>query len=182
MLGEPLSLDLVNTRVCRNGAVIDLLGTSAALGAWLNVQADRLHWIGQVSAADARAVRTLRAAIAELFRARRECSQPAAAVVAKVNQVLSAPSARMQLVWADSGPGLAPLGVRSRRSALLGTLAADATAVLTGPQAERLRKCAHPECILQFVADNPRRRWCSDALCGNRARVARHYRRQQTAE
>ena len=66
--------------------------------------------------------------------------------------------------------------------ALLGELAADAITVLTGPQAERLRQCANPDCILQFVADNPRQRWCSSALCGNRARVARHYRRHNEAE
>src|SRR6266566_219775 len=28
-----------------------------------------------------------------------------------------------------------------------------------------------------FVAVNPRRSWCAPAVCGNRARVARHYRR-----
>lgn len=182
LLGEPLSLDLVNARVYRGGSIVDLLDTPAALDAWLHAEAKRLSWVGSASTADWRAVRTLRAAIAELFRARREHSRPTAAAVAKVNQALSAPSARMRLVWTGREPRLAPLSARSRRSALLGKLAADAIAVLTGPQAERLRKCAHPDCILQFVADNPRRRWCSNALCGNRARVARHYQRHHEAE
>jgi len=31
---------------------------------------------------------------------------------------------------------------------------------------------------LVFVAENPRRRWCSAAVCGNRVRVARHYARR----
>jgi predicted RNA-binding Zn ribbon-like protein len=64
---------------------------------------------------------------------------------------------------------------------VLQQLAADAVAVLTGPQAGRLRRCANPDCVLQFIASNPRRRWCSSALCGNRARVARHYRRHREA-
>ena len=31
-----------------------------------------------------------------------------------------------------------------------------------------------------FVRDHPRKRWCS-AACGNRARVARHYRRHHSS-
>src|SRR6185437_1658316 len=126
LLGEPLSLDLANTCIHRNGAAVDLLDSPAALGAWLHAEANRLHWTGPANAADWHAVRAL-------------------------------------------------------RTALLGELAADAVALLTGPRATQLRKCANPDCILQFVADNPRRRWCSSAVCGNRARVARHYQRHHGA-
>ncbi len=182
LLGEPLSLDLVNACVRRDGVVVDLLDTPAALNAWLRAEARRLSWVGLASTADWRAVRALREAIAELFRARREHSRPTKAAVAKVSAALSAPSARVRLVWTGQEPRLAPLGARSRRSVLLGELAADAVGVLTGPQAGHLRKCANPDCVLQFIARNPRRRWCSSALCGNRARVARHYRLHREAE
>ncbi|MEO7068561.1 MAG: ABATE domain-containing protein [Rhodanobacter sp.] len=175
LLGESLSLDLVNARVSQGGSMVDLLDTPAALNLWLRAQAKRLSWVGSASAADWRAVHALRDSIAELFRARREHDRPTAAAVAAVSDALSAPSARAQLVWTGNEPRLAPLSGRSRLSALLGELASDAVAVLTGPQAERLRLCANPDCVLQFVADNPRRQWCSSALCGNRARVARHY-------
>lgn len=175
LLGEPLSLDLVNTRIRRNGADIDLLSTPAALNAWLRVEAKRLSWSGPVNKADWLAVRALHAAIAELFRARLDRSLPTAAAVTTVNEALAAPT-RMRLVWTGRKPRVVLLGANSRRSALLRELAADALAVLTGPQAERLRRCANPDCILQFVASNPHRRWCSSALCGNRTRVARHYR------
>ena len=175
LLGESLSLDLVNTRVRQDGALVDLLDTPAALNAWLRLQAKRLSWVGTASVADWRAVHALRESIDELFRARREHGRPAVAAVAAVSEALSAPSARVRLVWTGKEPRLAPLSTRSRRSALLGELAADAVAVLTRPQAGRLRKCANPDCVLQFVAYNPRRQWCSSALCGNRARVARHY-------
>lgn len=182
LLGEPLSLDLVNVHVRRDGVVVDLLDTPAALNAWLHAEAKRLSWTGSASSADLRAVRVLREAIAELFRARREHVRPATAAVAEVSQALSAPSARVRLVWTGREPRLAPLSARSRRSVLLGELAADAVAVLTGPQAGHLRKCANPDCVLQFIARSPRRRWCSSALCGNRARVARHYRLHRGAE
>lgn len=182
LIGEPLSLDLVNARVRRDGMVVDLLDTPAALNAWLRAEAGRLSWTGLASATDWRAVRALREAMAELFRARREHSRPETAAVAKVSAALSAPSARVRLVWTGREPHLAPLSARSRRSVLLGELAADAVAVLTGPQARHLRKCANHDCILQFIAGNPRRHWCSSALCGNRARVARHYRLHRGTE
>ncbi len=182
LLGEPLSLDLVNACIRRDGVLVDLLDTPAALNAWLRAEAGRLSWAGLASTTDWRAVRTLREAIAELFRARQEHGRPETAAVAKVSEALSAPNARMRLVWTGREPRLAPLSARSRRSVLLGELAADAVAVLTGPQARHLRKCANPDCILQFIAGNPRRRWCSSALCGNRARVARHYRLHRGTE
>lgn len=180
LLGESLSLDLVNTHVSQDGSVVDLLDTPAAFNVWLRAQAKRLSWVGTGNTADWRAVCALREAIVELFRARREHNRPAAA--AEVSKALSAPSARVRLVWTGREPRLAPLSARSRRSALLGELAADAVAKLTGPQAEHLRKCANPDCILQFIARNPCRQWCSSALCGNRSRVARHYRLHHGAD
>lgn len=40
-----------------------------------------------------------------------------------------------------------------------------------------LRACGEPGCVLYFHRSHSRREWCS-AECGNRARVARHYRRK----
>lgn len=179
LLGEPLALDLVNTRIRRDGADVDLLGESAALTAWLQAEHDRLSWGGTANVADLTAVRALRDAIDGLFCALRERQQPPIAALNEVNDVLSNPGSQPRLAWAKTGPHLIPPPAPSKRATLLRTLAIDAVGVLTGPQAHRLRQCAHPECRLQFVATNARRRWCSGALCGNRARVARHYRRQR---
>jgi predicted RNA-binding Zn ribbon-like protein len=48
----------------------------------------------------------------------------------------------------------------------------------------RVRKCANPECPMLFYDDSRtrRRRWCSMAICGNRAKVAAHHRRQTKSE
>jgi predicted RNA-binding Zn ribbon-like protein len=43
----------------------------------------------------------------------------------------------------------------------------------------RLRPCANPECR-QFLIDHSKpntARWCSMAVCGNRMKARRHYRR-----
>ncbi|HEY9111702.1 MAG TPA: CGNR zinc finger domain-containing protein, partial [Rhodanobacteraceae bacterium] len=73
-----------------------------------------------------------------------------------------------------AGPRKSLPAASAQRDTLIRALALDALEILTGPQAGLLRKCAHPACRLLFVARNRRRRWCSGAICGNRARVARH--------
>ena len=60
LLGEPLSLDLVNTRVRRDGVIVDLLDTPVALNAWLRAEAKRMSWTGSASMADWRRLRVMR--------------------------------------------------------------------------------------------------------------------------
>jgi predicted RNA-binding Zn ribbon-like protein len=179
LIGEPLSLDLVNTRVRRGGIDVDLLETPAALAAWLRAESARLAWSGAVGLADLQAVQELRATLAVVLAARRDGARPAAAALRQLNMALAVPAATSRLVWPAAGPQLVRPSATSQRDALLHVLAADAVAVLTGPSAKLLRECAHPDCVLQFVANHPRRRWCSATGCGNRARVAQHYQRQQ---
>src|SRR5690606_11531652 len=57
-------------------------------------------------------------------------------------------------------------------------LALGAARLLGGAEADLLRACHGPGCVLYFCKDPPRRGWCS-AGCGNRARVARHYERHR---
>lgn len=173
LLGEPLALDLVNTQACREGVFVDLLDTPAALAAWLHAERARIDWTGPISEEDLVAAKAMRTAIGDLLRAKREHRHPPVSALRAVNRALAV--AKPRLLWTAEGPTLAPPPARARRDALLHALAADTIAILTGPQAAQLRKCAHPECVLQFIARNSRRRWCVSAICGNRMRVARHY-------
>jgi predicted RNA-binding Zn ribbon-like protein len=52
--------------------------------------------------------------------------------------------------------------------------------LVTGADADRLRACNAPGCVLYFIKTHPRREWCSVA-CGNRARAARHYAKVRSA-
>jgi predicted RNA-binding Zn ribbon-like protein len=64
---------------------------------------------------------------------------------------------------------------------LLTAIARSAAELIAEGPAAPIRKCANPACGLLFY-DNSRtgkRRWCSMAVCGNRAKVAAHYRREK---
>ena len=62
------------------------------------------------------------------------------------------------------------------RAALPAALARAAGAFLAGPDRVRLRSCQAPRCVRYFLREHTRQQWCKPS-CGNRARVARHYRR-----
>jgi predicted RNA-binding Zn ribbon-like protein len=64
---------------------------------------------------------------------------------------------------------------------LLVYIAADAADLLCEGDLSRVRKCENPACVLYYydTSRSRTRRWCSMSSCGNRAKVAAHYRRRQ---
>jgi len=62
----------------------------------------------------------------------------------------------------------------------LAFIAGEAIELLADHEKSRLlRRCGNTECSALFLAENPRRVWCASNVCGNRARVARHYQRRK---
>jgi predicted RNA-binding Zn ribbon-like protein len=53
--------------------------------------------------------------------------------------------------------------------------------LLTGPDVARIRRCASEKCDWMFLDGSKRgnRRWCDMAVCGNRAKAQRFYRRKK---
>ncbi|MBP0459917.1 ABATE domain-containing protein [Streptomyces bomunensis] len=86
-----------------------------------------------------------------------------------------------ELDWPDGGEPTATVGTGSGAcDYAVSSLARQAAELFAGPGRGQLRTCLAPGCIRYFVKDHPRREWCTKA-CGNRARVARHYRRHRGA-
>jgi predicted RNA-binding Zn ribbon-like protein len=77
--------------------------------------------------------------------------------------------AQGQLWWSATDPV----------TAALGAIARDAVTLIGGPDAAAIRSCQEPRCAMLFVdrSRGHRRRWCSMAECGNRAKVAAHRER-----
>ena len=103
-----------------------------------------------------------------------------AAAVRAVNAACARAPLWSRLTWAIP-PGAPARTLRSAGTgpeAALSWIAEAAVLLFTSPDAGRLRACPGPGCVLYFVRAHPRREWCS-AVCGNRARVARHYQRHR---
>ncbi|KRB72474.1 hypothetical protein ASE03_23485 [Kitasatospora sp. Root187] len=181
LTGEPLALDLLNTRPADG----DLLAEVTGLRAWLRLQAGRglVDDPAEAGAAELAAARGVRALAAEAVGRARAGEPVPAAVLAGLNAALGAAPVVGELVL--DGAELTYRQRRAGRTAdrLAAELAAAVAELIADPvELAALRECAAEDCVLLFRPMNPRRQWCSAARCGNRARVARHYRRQKGAE
>ncbi|WP_395295120.1 CGNR zinc finger domain-containing protein [Kitasatospora hibisci] len=170
LIGEPLSLDLLNTR-WSGTPVNDLLAQPDGHAVWLS----SAGLAGRCRADDAglAALREAREALAAAVGDLDRDGAIGAAAVAGLNGVLEHGRLRREL---------GPTGPVSRVEAdgppwLAAWLAVDDFLGLLEQGPHRIRKCAHEACILHFfdTSQNGRRRWCSMAACGNRAKAARHY-------
>lgn len=178
LTGEPLALDLINTRLLDT----DLIATPELLRRWLDVEADRLPGLeGALSEDDLAAVHAVRDHAGAAVHALLNGERPAEAALRGLNDAQRAAPAVRELGW----DGAAIIAAEVRAGSLgvrLAAILAEATADLLADQAsEKIRQCEAHDCVMLFLPAHPRRRWCSAALCGNRARVARHYRRHRTA-
>ena len=102
-----------------------------------------------------------------------------------INSILRVTEGYDQLLRLDDPPGgeqqwrLGFVARRERLEWLLAAIARSAAQLVAEGRDAPVRKCASPKCVLYFY-DTSRtggRRWCSMAVCGNRAKVARHARR-----
>ena len=186
-VGNDLALDLVNTTPVLDGRPTDLLGSFTDLLDWL-AEAGRLG--ASEGAALARRVgraaggalledaRAFRSALRSLFEAVVAGAGPPAGTLAAINRQLrrrEAPEVRYEgglYVRADTPSAL-------DAESLLLPVAEAAADLLTVRDLSLVRKCENPACVLFFydTTKNHARRWCSMAWCGNRHKVAAHYRR-----
>ncbi|WP_309063106.1 CGNR zinc finger domain-containing protein [Streptomyces sp.] len=171
LTGEPLALDLLNTRWVEDGAARDLLTGTDGLAVWLAA-----NGLDGRFAADAATLRhTLRArdALQEAVDgAPGEGARAVDAVLAhgRIRATLTADGPGERPEFDD--PSWGPAWLAARDYLRLLTLAPD-----------RIRRCAHEACVLHFfdTSRNGTRRWCSMAVCGNRAKASRHYARTKDA-
>ncbi len=171
---EPVPVRLMNTVWADRSGVHDALTTASDLSAWLaGVGVDG----PAPDAGDVQRFRALRDALRRLAALLTGgTGNDTDAAVAEINRAVSQAPSWPQLVYRDGRLHgvVSGRGDPSRRA--LSTIAQQSIDLLSGPDRIGLRACLAPGCVLYFMKDHPRREWCSTA-CGNRARVARHYRR-----
>ncbi|MEW1902866.1 MULTISPECIES: CGNR zinc finger domain-containing protein [unclassified Streptomyces] len=172
LTGEPVSLDLLNTRWIEEGARRDLLTGVDGLAVWLaaNGLAGRFT-------ADATTLRHTLAARDALAALVDRPGDPAA--TARVDAVLG--HGRIRATLTAEGPGEEPEFADPAWGP--GWTAARDHLDLLRTAPDRIRACAHEACVLHFfdTSRNGTRRWCSMAVCGNRAKASRHHARSKEA-
>ena len=176
--GEPLALDLADTLITVTDPPTDLLADESRAHAFWALQSARLP--AGATPPSLAATRALRTAIRDLLDARLAGRQLASDAVAAVNAAAAAAPSSPRLEASAEGwtVGQACV-VADDRTWALACVARSAIDLICADGAGRLRRCANPACSMLFVAESARRVWCTPNVCGNRARVARHYRRHR---
>lgn len=169
-LGGHPALDFCNTRAGRDDRPREYLLDYAHLAAW----ARGAGLVGDEQAARLRRAAATADAAAELERARtlREACHAALTTGARWDEVASAVhEALAALVLVPGGFELAP----ADELALPRLAAARAAGELLGSaDAAAVGRCPGAGCGWLFLDRAGRRRWCSMAACGNRAKARRH--------
>ncbi|UXY25567.1 CGNR zinc finger domain-containing protein [Streptomyces sp. HUAS TT20] len=157
-------LELLNSTPVVDGAVLDRLADPDAAGNW-----QRAHG-GDGSAEERRHLLDARDALQGVVRG----SRPAASLAGLLDGVVSRPHVGPDgVAWELDAPA-------ERRLAVEAVMAWSA---LQQTMPGRLRPCANAECR-RFLLDRGKAnqaRWCSMAVCGNRMKARRHYRRTRDA-
>ena len=195
LLGEPVEVELMNTIWADREGVHDSLTSPEETAAWLRAVSPRAGsgfapgTTSTTNQSDDELVprlRTLRDALRRLAAEvtddpRSTIVSPIADVEAAVtvlNSTAAATPSWSRLHWPQGAK--APTRTRhaaaTSDAALVSLIAERGIDLFAGDGRLQLRACLAPGCVLYFVKNHPRREWCS-AACGNRARVARHYRR-----
>ena len=182
-------LDFINTDLVLNGRPTDLITSFKDLLLWL-LKADRLtvedakhvERQGSPQGADvlqqAKAFRATLREMVEHVAARKPVPQ---AAVDAINRLLRHRAGFPQVIRRS---GTFERTFRSElkdSNLVLGLLAEDAADLLCACDLSLIKKCQNPACVLIFydTTKNHGRRWCSMSLCGNRSKVAAHYRRHR---
>jgi predicted RNA-binding Zn ribbon-like protein len=182
LLGEPLALELANTRFASRGHEREGLEAPEDLAAWLRQVRDRLPLVpgdrdlDAIAPADLAAAREVRDALRTLFTAATACTAPDQETAEILNRTVRA-APRWRELSVQPEPAAVMRTAAPPIAAALGAIAEEAVSLLAGPGAATLRACSAPGCMLFYRKDHPRRAWCSPR-CSNRVRAARHYARR----
>lgn len=125
----------------------------------------------------------LREALYRTFAGLAAGRSPLAADLAILNGSLPHALVRLRVVAGDDGFSWAWGGDREALDRLLWPMARDAAVFLTSADLSRLRACGNPRCrwVFHDATRSGTRRWCSMAVCGNRAKLHRYRHRQRPA-
>jgi predicted RNA-binding Zn ribbon-like protein len=189
-VGNHRLLDFVNTEVAVEGAPRDLLARPDDLVDWLEragavdratAQAARAEWGGGRPGTRVLAkARTLRTALRRLADAAAAGRPVPRATLEQVNALLARGAAVDRLVAGSDGGFVTRRGLHLRDpDDLLVPIAEAAADFLCHADLARVRRCAHPSCVLYFLdtTKNGTRRWCDMRTCGNRVNAAAYYHR-----
>ena len=189
-VGNHPCLDLINTQLIAKGEPRDLLESVDDLSLWLRqaklltasqAKIAKVHLHNEEAASLLERTKTLRATfriVAERVAAGKAVPDSA---IDTTNQFLAQRLGYTELVRTEEGLKRRFHSLATQQVELLAPLLESAADLLSSGGLCLIKKCANAACILYFLdtTKNHTRNWCSMQMCGNRMKVAAHYRRSR---
>jgi predicted RNA-binding Zn ribbon-like protein len=190
LMGDHPAMHLLNSRATPGGQPMEWIGDGDAFGRWLHdvgVPADDARAAASEAELEdaARRARALR----EWFRgfvaahAGRPLTPAALDALEPLNDVLHEDDVYRSVAASDGGLAWRLVSRKSGVQALVQPLAVAIGNLVCDEDFARVRQCDGPGCSIWFLdrTKSGQRRWCSMALCGNRAKASLHRARARTA-
>lgn len=189
LIGDHPALDFLNSIFSPAGFPVDLLENGGSLEIWLQAAKVAQDRVVQSLAAFspeqkdvlAGRLRELREYFRALLFKRQQTHEAGSAALQEndisfLNDFLRAAPLVQQLCVEDGAIKLLALRDLSKPVSVIAEIATLCADLLANHPIEQVRKCENPACTMWFndAKRGPKRRWCSMALCGNRAKVAAH--------
>ena len=190
-IGNHPCLDFINTLIAQDGKPVDLLESLSDLVMWL----EQTHLLDKEEAKKAERnwgnkpegarilskAREFRASLREMVERSAAGKSVPPAAIQSINKMLRY-RVGYQQVTGRAGTFAQQFQAESQEAdLLLGLLAESASDLLCTCDLSLIKQCQNPDCILFFydTTKNHGRHWCSMSACGNRIKVAAHYRRHR---
>ena len=190
LVGNNLSVDFVNTRIRENGAPKELLESFEDLIAWAvranlsdlaQAKAMLQDRSGRPKAAQVlKFALNFRETLREMVLDAERGADIKPAVIEAINLIMKEENGYAEVVRTEEGFEKRFRTDFSDPRRLVASIAEAAADLLCYGNLANLKKCEGADCVLHFydTTKNHSRRWCSMAVCGNRAKATTFYQRQ----
>lgn len=187
-VGNHPCLDLINTQLVVRGEPRDLLESFDDLSLWLmraklltasHAKIAKVHLNEEEAGSLLERAKIFRATLRVIAERIVAGNAVPGLAINTVNQFLAQRPGYPELVRTKKGIEQRFHSLATQQAELLALLVEAACDLIRSDHLFLIKKCANPACVLYFLdtTKNHTRNWCSMQMCGNRMKVAAHYRR-----
>lgn len=182
LISGNLSLDLVNTELVSRGQRQDLLLTERDVLDWLAViKGKNSYWDNQLSLKIKERIQQVFVEILEMrtiLRKQFESIADGNKIPDEFIAFLENKIEKSPFTYKLMDQKLVPIPVGEAEDILLSYIAFDTLTLIEENRLSSLKRCSNDDCVLLFIDESGRRKWCSMKICGNRKKVARFQHRK----
>lgn len=176
-----LSIDLVNTEVVRRGQRHDLLPFEGDVWDWLDTVQLHIPFWHEKMAEMKDQLPVIKEKLVDMRMVLREQFEAIAdqhSITDDFITYLEDFIERAPITYKLRNGQLIPLPLGKPVDILLSMIALDALHLIAQQKLTLLKRCANTDCVLLFIDESGRRKWCSMKICGNRKKVAKFQHRK----